>query len=273
MNSDKLDIIIPTWNSMPVLQNTIDSIKKSFGCFLGDIIIVDKFSTDGTKICSDINKCIYLTEKDSLGKARLKGLNKAKTKYIAFIDSDIILPRNWFLDISSYMDKCLNWGWLYGFTLSDNKLDSEQKRFRMNLRFPNASSFRRLKAGERGYTHNTICLREPLLNADVEGVYSWEDYVFTQNMIKAGYGVFELPVSCKHNHNYDIYKMEKWNMAGCRYVKGFSIYIFLKIIFHVYWGLRCSFHFRNINHLFMNLRILYNNIIGFLFYKKYLVKK
>ena len=273
MNIGKLDIIIPTWNSGVTLDKTIMSIKDTFEDDLNNIIIVDKNSNDDTIGIAKKHNCKILFESGSLGDARIKGLKKASTKYIAFIDSDILLSHNWFLDISGYMDICIGWGWLYGYTLSNNKLDSEQKRFRMNLRFPNASSFRRLKAGERGYTHNTICLREPLLNADVEGVYSWEDYVFTQNMIKAGYGVFELPVSCKHNHNYDIYKMEKWNMAGCRYVKGFSIYIFLKIIFHVYWGLRCSFHFRNINHLFMNLRILYNNIIGFLFYKKYLVKK
>jgi len=79
MRINKLDIIIPTWNSMPEIENTLESLVPALGDKIGRIIIVDKFSNDATVntvinwgVENDISIHLIHTEA-SLGTARKMG--------------------------------------------------------------------------------------------------------------------------------------------------------------------------------------------------------
>jgi len=155
----KLDVILPTWNSMPELQNTLDSLIPALGSVLRSVIIVDKFSTDGTiytaynwGIDNDIPVQIILDD-STLGNARKLGLQAATTKWVCFIDSDIVLPVGWLDMVRSY--RGVKVGWIYGVTKEDipflEKAHEWKRELRNNLP-------RELKKGEfeRAYTNNTI---------------------------------------------------------------------------------------------------------------------
>jgi len=179
----------------------------------------------------------------------LLGLKHARTKWVAWIDSDIELPKDWYKEIcKSVNDKT---GWVYGQTKEDIpfvEADHEYKRqLRNNLP-------RQLKKGEfeRAYTNNTITLREPLLNAPIDNLNAWEDYVMCQWMIKKGYDVIEIALPCKHL-KHGVYKKfglytESWGIAGELKAKGWNPRTLMRPFYFVYWGIRCTTHFKNFEY-------------------------
>ena len=103
---EKIDIIIPTWNSMPEFEKCLKSIQKAFPeDVIGRIIVIDKHSEDGTVETAEKYGCKVIYDDTTLGSARLKGLREAKTEWVAFIDSDIALPEGWFLKMSNLLEK------------------------------------------------------------------------------------------------------------------------------------------------------------------------
>jgi len=217
----RVTAIIPTWNSMPELEDTLQSLLPEFGNIIKKVIIVDKGSKDGTIECAERYGCKIITDTGTLGNARLTGLKAARTKWVLFIDSDIVIPEGWFDTMFKYIKDGV--GWVYGYTKEDIEFverDHEWKRQLQN-NLP-----RELKQGEfeRAYTNNTICLREPLLSAPIMDLNAWEDYVLGQWMLHHGYKVLEVPVACEHlkhgvYEKFGLYT-EAWGISGELKAKG-----------------------------------------------------
>ena len=271
---DEVSIIIPTWNSMPEFEKCLNSIPKAFPKgMVEEIIIVDKHSTDGTVELAKKHGCTVLYDDISLGSARMAGLHHAKTKWIAFIDSDIELSEGWFKQMIStkvaeyFFNKYnvfgkLELGWIYGRTIDDREPIKSEKLWKMKRELKDG--YRLIKEGDRAYTNNTLCLRLPLLNAKIEHLNAWEDYILTQEMLKAGYNVVEVPVTCTHlrSHTYDKFGVmtEAWGIAGEIKAKGINPYTLLRPLWFLYWGTRCTFHFKDIVHFKYNLKVFLSMI-------------
>lgn len=94
MNQELISIIMPTYNSELFLINSLESIlKQTYSKF--ELIVVDDCSKDNTvdilKKYSKQDKrikYIVLNENSGAAVARNKGIDNAKGRYIAFIDSD-----------------------------------------------------------------------------------------------------------------------------------------------------------------------------------------
>ena len=113
----KIDVIIPTKNSVkPCWKKCLDSIYNS-NIPLNRLIIIDGNSTDKTlKIVKKCPKIKILEGVGNLAEARELGISLVKTKWFAFIDSDVILPNNWFSEIWKYRKygnalESWNWNW------------------------------------------------------------------------------------------------------------------------------------------------------------------
>jgi len=314
---DKYDIIIPTWNSMPEFEKCLKSIQKAFPeDVIGRIIVIDKHSEDGTVETAEKYGCKVIYDDTTLGSARLKGLREAKTEWVAFIDSDIVLPENWFnkmyeafdkveskikmdnLKISKQLEKKCSYcshladcwhdfdtgiyrtkmselcpeiyriisgrvGWIYGRTIDDCEPLRSEKLWKMDKEL-GRKGYRLLRPGDRGYTNNTICLRKPLLNAKIEHLNAWEDWVLTQEMLKHGYNVVEVPVTCTHlrSHTYSKFGVmtEAWGIAGELKAKGINPYTLMRPFWFLWWGFRCTVHFKDLTHFKFNLHILLSMI-------------
>ena len=94
INSRKeLSVIIPILNTKEQLSICLDSVLVATQNIKAEIILVDDGSTDGSfdieKKYSECNENIILATSDNgPGAARNKGIEIAKGKYIAFVDSD-----------------------------------------------------------------------------------------------------------------------------------------------------------------------------------------
>jgi len=92
MNSRKVSIITPLYNSEPYIAATIDSVlNQSYKDF--EMIIIDDHSQDNSvaivKSYADRRiRLICLTENKGAGIARNKGIEEAEGRYIAFLDAD-----------------------------------------------------------------------------------------------------------------------------------------------------------------------------------------
>jgi glycosyltransferase involved in cell wall biosynthesis len=102
---EMIDVIVRTKNSEEFLNECLQSIYNEIP--VGRIIIVDAGSTDKTlEIASSFDKVDLYIEPDlNIGQATKLGFSKAKSEWVAVIDSDIILREGWFVDMKSHMDK------------------------------------------------------------------------------------------------------------------------------------------------------------------------
>lgn len=97
MNSPLVSVIIPVYNASKFIENTIKSVLTQNYSKL-EIIIIDDGSTDTTK---DVVKSIkdsrieyVFQQNQTQAIARNVGINRAKGKFIAFIDSDDLWEPN-----------------------------------------------------------------------------------------------------------------------------------------------------------------------------------
>jgi len=93
-----VSVIIPTYNRNNLVKEAIDSVlQQSFNDF--EVIIIDDGSTDDTASeiqgISDNRIKYFYKENGGVSSARNLGLLKAQGKYIAFLDSDDLWPKDY----------------------------------------------------------------------------------------------------------------------------------------------------------------------------------
>jgi glycosyltransferase involved in cell wall biosynthesis len=90
MDSNLISVVIPTYNRVPFLKDAIDSVlSQTFQAF--ELIVIDDGSTDDTPnlLSSYGNKIKVITQANQgPSAARNRGIEAAKGKWIAFLDSD-----------------------------------------------------------------------------------------------------------------------------------------------------------------------------------------
>ncbi len=102
MKNPKLSIILPVWNTEKYIYKCLQSIfSNTFQDF--ELIVINNASEDNSEdIILDFkkkhsNKLIYLKrDRNDISEARNDGIECAKGKYIAFIDSDDYIAHNMF---------------------------------------------------------------------------------------------------------------------------------------------------------------------------------
>lgn len=83
-----------THNSDSMLENCLKSIKSQK--LKKEVLVIDSESTDDTlQIAQKYKAKIFNEPEGNMAKARNIALDKSKGDYIAFVDSDVILPKDW----------------------------------------------------------------------------------------------------------------------------------------------------------------------------------
>jgi len=101
----KIDFIIPAFNSEKTIHACLESIKANLPNQSSRIIVVNNNSTDRTKdIVLAMNIELIDCYKQGRSEARNAGWRASSADYIAFIDSDIILEKNWLNNLVDLFD-------------------------------------------------------------------------------------------------------------------------------------------------------------------------
>lgn len=99
-----ISVIVPIYNAEKRIERCINSIQNSVYSDI-EILLVNDGSTDQTaKVCEKIAQDderirIITTENKGVGLARQRGLEEAKGDYIAFVDSDDWVEKEYFSDL------------------------------------------------------------------------------------------------------------------------------------------------------------------------------
>jgi glycosyltransferase involved in cell wall biosynthesis len=90
-----ISFIVPAHNAEKTIKKCLDSILKQG--VEKEVIVVDNASTNGSAdIIKTYQDVVYLFEaKRGPGAARNRGLEIARGEYVAFVDSDVVLPKDW----------------------------------------------------------------------------------------------------------------------------------------------------------------------------------
>lgn len=97
---ERADVVILTKDSEYVLRDCLDSIYKNIP--VARLIVVDSHSRDSTlKIldeCQGNHGNVKIVEEEgSRGKARETGIREVRSDWFVFVDSDVVLCKDWFL--------------------------------------------------------------------------------------------------------------------------------------------------------------------------------
>ena len=90
-------IIIPAYNEEKYLPETLKSVEKAMSSveLSGEIIVVDNNSTDKTaEIAKSNGVSVVFEAHKQISKARNKGAESAKGKFLIFLDADTIMPEH-----------------------------------------------------------------------------------------------------------------------------------------------------------------------------------
>lgn len=186
----KIDICIPTLNSGKTLGDCLFAINILLP--YRKIIIVDGYSKDDTKDIAKEYGCEIHYCKGKLGAARNMLMGLAKTKWFAFIDSDVIINDLWVDILLDNIDK--KTGAINGFGLPDSILLS-------NLRKAMLLAKLRFHMKQRGFTSNTLMRKEAIKGIKLPDIKRTEDIILQQEVEKRGWEWKMVPAFCLHMKN------------------------------------------------------------------------
>lgn len=117
----KVSVIIPTYNALAYLPQTIDSVRQqTFSDW--EILLVDDGSTDGTAAWAEAlgePRLRYLSQPNQgCATARNRGLDHAQGEYVAFLDSDDLWHPTKLARQVAYLDSHPERGWVHTWVLN-----------------------------------------------------------------------------------------------------------------------------------------------------------
>ncbi len=250
---NKIDYIIPTWNSGATLEFALSSIEKHG--HPSQIIIVDRHSQDETLDIARRHGCKILTSNLSLGAARLLGAKNSKTELIGFVDSDVELTESWTaLLCQAWGNECKDagvFGAYYEGCIADTKWPL-------------------VLEGGNGAFGCIITYRSHLLDCkELEKFSSAEDGAYAKFLFRKSLKWYIFPIAVIHHQNLTkitYYSRLRWIGAGLRVRDGFHLVNIKRIIGGALFGIRM--HNPNVSY-WENWRIRLNYFIGYIMYKKY----
>ena len=239
-----IDVVMLTKNSENLLDKCLASIYQNVP--VNKLIVIDGYSTDGTlKILDAFNKThrnvTVLSVDGSRAEAREKGIGQVATEWFMFVDSDIILSKNWFKNALENIQPDVGAVWGVNIDAIPNLSDRRFVRLQQLI----AQQCFILRGG----THDTLIRRDLVADIKIpERLHTYED-AFIMNWIKdKGYRtVVGENISCLH-----FKPAENWNPGGavsgavqemkCGLVYSHNfVYMAYYPIFMFYWALQIAF--------------------------------
>ena len=126
MNTPKISVIVPVYKVGQYLPRCIDSIlAQTFTDF--ELLLIDDGSPDNSgKICDEYAKKderirVFHKENGGVSSARNFGLDNARGEWVAFVDSDDWIDRDYISEAIEYLMQGIS-TYIYGFTIvKDNQ--------------------------------------------------------------------------------------------------------------------------------------------------------
>lgn len=179
----QIDVVLLTKNSEHLLEKCLTSIYQNVA--VNRLVVVDGYSSDRTiEILKQFNKkqgnIKIFQSKGTRASAREIGIRQVTTDFFAFIDSDVILCRDWFKKASAEMHADVGAVWGINIDVIPNV---KQKWFLLL-----ESMIARQGFHLRGGTHDTLIRKSVLDGLHIPGeLHAFEDAFLIRWIEKKGF--------------------------------------------------------------------------------------
>jgi len=180
-----IDVVVLTKNSEYLLAKCLAAIYANVP--VKNLIVIDGFSTDSTlQILDKANKkhgnINVVSVNGSRAKAREKAVQQVSTEWFMFVDSDVILSKNWFKKAEKHIKPGVGAIWGVNIDVIPNVKD---KHFIKLQRLIAQQCFEL-----RGGTHDTLIRRDVVQNIRIpEQLHVYEDTYLINWIKEKGYKV------------------------------------------------------------------------------------
>lgn len=146
---DQVTVIIPVFNREKYIEKALRSVMNQSYANL-QVVVVDDGSTDSSsKIIMDIVKQdsrveYYYKENEGVSKARNLGLDRAKGKYLLFMDSDDYIPKTYVSDLYNTIKS-------YPNSLVMTRIDNLNENHKLMWTYPDLKMKANVKKNEFSY--------------------------------------------------------------------------------------------------------------------------
>jgi glycosyltransferase involved in cell wall biosynthesis len=199
-----IDVAILTMNSGRMLRECINSVYQNVP--VNNLIIIDGHSTDTTAdIVKDFQEkygnVTFIQEKGTRGSARQKAIQLVKSDWFMFVDSDVILSKNWFAEAEKLVkdDVGAIWGIEIWSVLRGSKVLRMFERVTLKI------------FEKRGGTHDLLVRRKTVEDIKIPfKLHTYEDGYIKDWIDKKGYkvlGVYE--PYCIHFRPEEVWTTQK----------------------------------------------------------------
>ncbi len=111
---DPVDVVVLTKNSERILESCLRSIYENVP--VARLIVVDSYSEDRTieilrKFDHIYHNVVVFQDRGTRATARQKGIENVETEWFMFVDSDVVLCRDWYIKALRYVDKDVGLIW------------------------------------------------------------------------------------------------------------------------------------------------------------------
>jgi glycosyltransferase involved in cell wall biosynthesis len=183
-----IDVAILTYNSAAKLGECINSVYLNVP--VKKLIVVDGFSTDSTpdivaQFQQRYGNVLFIQEKGTRATARQTAIRLVKGDWFVFVDSDVVLSRNWFAEAQRHVGEDVGavWGIEIWSVLRGKKILPLFERVTMEI-------FER-----RGGTHDMLIRRKTVEDIKIPyQLHTYEDAFIKSWIHNKGYkvlGVYE----------------------------------------------------------------------------------
>ena len=237
----QVDVVLLTKNSEHLLGKCLTSIYQNVP--IKNLIVIDAFSNDRTldiieKFNRKFGNVLLIQMQGSRAKARTEGIKSVNTEWFMFVDSDVLLCKDWFKKAQADLESGVGAVWGLNVDVLPNVTNKRILKFQ--------SLIARQCFKLRGGTHDTLILKKAVDGIRIpEQLHAYEDAYIVRWIEERGYkAVVGSDIYCLH------YKPpENWQLqngitqaivefkCGLVYSHLFEYMIFYPV-FMLYWSLQ-----------------------------------
>ncbi len=245
----QVDVVMLTKNSQHLLSRCLASVYRNVP--MKNLIVIDGYSTDRTKeILEQFNRkygnVMLFQMEGSRAKARTEGIRKVTTEWFLFVDSDVLLCRDWFK--KAQRDLADGVGAVWGLNI-DLLPNIKNKRI---LKMQSVVAKQCFKL--RGGMHDTLILHKAVEGIVIpEELHAYEDAYIVQWIESRGHKVaIGSNIYCLHDKAPDNWSLKNGltqaivELRCCLVYSHLYEYVLFYPVFFLYWGVQLPLNgFRN----------------------------
>jgi len=233
---DKIDVVMLTKNSeKPFLNMCLESIYVNIP--VRRLIVIDGYSTDNSiQILKSYPNVSIIQMEGGRGAARERGIREVETDWFAFVDSDVLLCKDWFAKTKRHLTGATGAVWGVAIPIAPSDL---RRCMAISMFYRRSLEDTLLIEGRRrGMLHDTLIRTDLVKDIKIPShLHVWEDHYIKQHITNRGFKwIITKSPYCHHYANLSARNVRELMDYG-RIARAYKYYSWRWILMYILLGL------------------------------------